>query len=1147
MKASSDISPSIFPLTPTQEAKDFLVYKSRLDVAFKIRDVRNIAVTGKFGAGKSSILKTYFYRKKVLWVTLAPFIEYANSLPQGGGRPKRDKLARLLEVSVLKQLFYTASRSELPFSRFARIVHNNLRTYLLASFTVISFLMVLLFAWQPDFIWAQLKSVATSQRERLSILGLIFGVVPMTIIIMGACDFFRSRRFYGKLNAACAEVEVGASGKDMSFNRTIDEIIYHFQRIKYMAVVFEDVDRFTEPIIFAKLKEMNHIINESRDIREKNKPIRFVYALRDMTLSDEQRVKFFDYILPIVPITSIANSEEHFAGLLAKCLGVDKVDDQYARIIHTTSQYIVDARLIRNICNEFSVYKEQLDPDLPGVNLLGMTIFKNVLPKEYENLLRGGGVVVDLLKMAESIIESKQAAIDAEITVAETELASLDPDVDADRVVALKKENAVRRAQRVKWGRQNFRSLLRNKHISREKMLREVGFQLDSSKRRYVPLGDLEPTLDTRQIDVLLALFSGGYIDENYKHYLSKFDDAIISGRDHKFVLSVMRDSPLECQYRIDSIENVRTELGTWFYERLSILNYDLVYSAWFDPGWPEDKREVLLGYVFNGDGQNIVFVDGFLKWGGDKQKLYEKLAKLTRRFQPSYCGAMVSNEGIKDQRKLRQIGHLLKAEKDVSKVAISQKVSEFLLSFPAVGTMFMDMGFVEDEVRQLLSGGYLRFVNIDFNEDSSILDPVLRAVIDTDAYELEPVLLKGLLQKTGRNVDDWARSPGSVAFGCTNEKIRRRLDLDLGAFLENVYFKDMRKCDDGQVFIEFVLNHMSLDADAKKKFLDCQIRGIANARRIKESSIIAYAMESDKLIPSWENVVGYYEMFIKSADLFEDGAQVDDADEFRKMLCGYLARYRSYFENAKFDVDYELDYILLALFFGSPELHDEFVRRLIKNCPVLHDRVYLEDSISPRRILWLAKRKMTVFNHEDYVRLREKGNMSYVAYACMHLDAFIASAKNEGLSANELRMIFESEYLDSSGAIALAKAFDEIILEDEDVQRALARFITIGRLAQFDNKIVCKCFDQLSPVAVQCYVISIYNFDRKNSIKAVKLMPQPFRSLIQWGMAVDVPRSPIVKDMLGKLKAVGLVISFRITGAYYRVHVAASDGLRSA
>ena len=633
-----DKLPIIFPLTPTQDASDIEAYKSRLDAAFSISDVRNIAVTGKFGAGKSSVLKTYFNGKKVLWVTLAPFIEYANSLPKDDKKTKRDKLARLLEISVLKQMFYTSKRSELPFSRFSRIVRNGLGLYLLAVFTVVSFLAVLFFGWQPAAVWNHIKSVTASDRETICVAALYCSIIPLTIIVMAACDFLRCRRFYGKLNAACAEVEVGSPGKDMSFNRTVDEIIYHFQRIKYEAVVFEDVDRFTEPIIFAKLKEMNHIINEARDIRKENKPIRFVYALRDMALSDEQRVKFFDYILPIVPITSITNSEEHFVELLDEILGHDEVDDRTSALIHTMSQYVVDARLIRNICNEFSAYRDQLGQELPCANLLGMIILKNVLPQEYESLLRGEGVVVDLLKMAEAKVESEQKELDKEIKAAEIELEGLDPDADPDQIVTLKKENAALRSKKVEWGRENFGSLLRHKHITRSDLLMEIGVRMDSTRRHYEPIEGKKPSLDSRQINILLGLLSGGYVDENYKHYLSRFEDAIISASDHKFVLSVLQNHPLAWQYHLDSVENVRAELGSWFYERVAILNYDLVRSAWVGIGWPEDKRDVLLGFVLNGDVRNMEFVDGLLLNGGDKQESYHSLATLIRRFQPSYC-----------------------------------------------------------------------------------------------------------------------------------------------------------------------------------------------------------------------------------------------------------------------------------------------------------------------------------------------------------------------------------------------------------------------------------------------------------------------------------------------------------------------------
>ena len=70
-------------LTPTAEA-NISDYKSALDQAFSDAKLRNIAITGPYGSGKSSVLRSYFkiqaeqnkepeeqYKNKSLWISLA--------------------------------------------------------------------------------------------------------------------------------------------------------------------------------------------------------------------------------------------------------------------------------------------------------------------------------------------------------------------------------------------------------------------------------------------------------------------------------------------------------------------------------------------------------------------------------------------------------------------------------------------------------------------------------------------------------------------------------------------------------------------------------------------------------------------------------------------------------------------------------------------------------------------------------------------------------------------------------------------------------------------------------------------------------------------------------------------------------------------
>ena len=67
-----------------------------------------------------------------------------------------------------------------------------------------------------------------------------------------------------------------------------------FQACPYNIVVIEDLDRFKNPDLFLKLREVNFLLNESNAIKQH---IVFVYAVKDDVFINEDRTKFLTTLL----------------------------------------------------------------------------------------------------------------------------------------------------------------------------------------------------------------------------------------------------------------------------------------------------------------------------------------------------------------------------------------------------------------------------------------------------------------------------------------------------------------------------------------------------------------------------------------------------------------------------------------------------------------------------------------------------------------------------------------------------------------------------------------------------------------------------------------------------------------------------------
>ena len=97
----------------------------------------------------------------------------------------------------------------------------------------------------------------------------------------------------------------------------IDEILYFFEVTRYRIICFEDLDRLDDASIFIHLRELNALLNNYDKI---HKPIVFVYSVRDNIFSEKDRTKFFDFIIPVVPIINSTNSDEAFTSRLENFL-----------------------------------------------------------------------------------------------------------------------------------------------------------------------------------------------------------------------------------------------------------------------------------------------------------------------------------------------------------------------------------------------------------------------------------------------------------------------------------------------------------------------------------------------------------------------------------------------------------------------------------------------------------------------------------------------------------------------------------------------------------------------------------------------------------------------------------------------------------
>lgn len=333
-------------------------YLKYLDSALSDERNRNIALSGPYGSGKSSILdglkKHSKFKEHLFFISLLTFStqEYESSdneaqstgqQPAGAPKAKTNKQAdarkrktkkqtRKLQKAIVKQFLFATPASKLRNSKFSITHKTSARFALAQAITVAGVATVLLSlipvaipsksAKSPVLSYLLFSADSKFDTQFLHILLLTFIVLTLLfwLFFYYLCPPLRFTAVKAK------SVSLGMEhSRTNYFDKYVDEIIYFFENHpRCTIVVFEDLDRCDNAEIFYNLRELNTIINSNPDIRRK--PIRFVYAVKDSLFDRDDidraatcnntgtgspafqpgigRAKFFDAIIPVVPFSS---------------------------------------------------------------------------------------------------------------------------------------------------------------------------------------------------------------------------------------------------------------------------------------------------------------------------------------------------------------------------------------------------------------------------------------------------------------------------------------------------------------------------------------------------------------------------------------------------------------------------------------------------------------------------------------------------------------------------------------------------------------------------------------------------------------------------------------------------------------------------
>ena len=893
-------------LTPIFDA-DISVYEEAINFALSNSDIKNIAISGAYSAGKSSVLESYKKKHenyRFVHISLAHF----RTPEQENGESEEIVKESVLEGKILNQLIHQIPAENIPQTNF-RVKKGVSRKQLvwLTAFSslfigIIVFLLTLsriaLFTSSlPDGVIKNLLLILVDPYT--AIFATFIGIVCSIVFIFSIIKKQKNKNIFRKISLQGNEIEIFEEQDESYFDKYLNEVLYLFENVNADVIVFEDMDRFNACRIFERLREVNTLVNiQRRKEHGKNyQPLRFFYLLRDDIFISKDRTKFFDYVIPIVPIVDSSNSYEQFLKHLKQGDLLDKFDQ---RFLQSISLYVDDMRILKNIYNEFVVYIYRLNTtDLDWNKMMAMIVYKNLFPRDFSELQLKKGFVFELF-------EKKSVLVDETLSTAKKQIQKLQDRIDQAKNETLISEQELKdvyaaktgRLEKDYWGRlteesqeikrQNDSELAKRKQAVQDNLntnIENLEFELSQIERKNSlaetkPLKDLlcRENIDhvfsvvhTNEIgeinefseikssdyfDLLKFLIRNGYIDETYSDYMTYFYEDSMSVSDKTFLRRITDRRGAAYTYVLKEPKKVIDSpvLREVEFEQEETLNFDLFECLLLNDSVSQYALYLKALIRQIRETKNFDFVSKFYNTG----KACKELVVRMNQQWPEFFSLVLQENGLTlVQIRRYSLDTLYFSEEEV---IIRVNVDNCMTDYISKCQDYLDVESAE--IEKLVSGFSalnVLFHSIDYERSNK---KIFYEVYKNNLYEIsfENISLMLKMQYGIKSDYDIMHKNYTLIKGQEHSPLAGYISENMPEYIEIILNNCGGKIEDDECMVISLLNNNEVEIEIKKRYIGMLCTTITDIEQVNESNLWTELMDREIVIFSVSNFTKYFQ-----------------------------------------------------------------------------------------------------------------------------------------------------------------------------------------------------------------------------------------------------------------------------------------------
>lgn len=891
-------------LTPVDDC-DISVYESAIDFAFEEKDIRNIAISGEYGAGKSSVLAAYKAKHKnikFLHISLAHFQDNSDSSSSEDSFSsiKEDNSdsssfkdsshikESVLEGKILNQLIHQISAETIPQTNFRVKKSTSNKIVLGYTIAILIFLIALFHILFFDGWSAFVSGLADGVIKKILSPSINhFSLIFSGVLLFGLAGFFifkllvmqKNKSIFKKLSFQGNEIEIFSESNDSFFDKYLNEVLYLFENVDADVIVFEDMDRFDAHRIFERLREVNTLANIQRS-KEGKKILRFFYLLRDDIFISKDRTKFFDYIIPVIPVVDSSNSYNQFISHLKKNDLFSKFDEGFLQGI---SLYVDDMRLLKNICNEFLIYYNRLNTtELDYNKMFALITYKNLFPRDFSDLQLNRGFVFSLLDNKSNFLKERvdelRSAIQAKrerITNAKQEIAQSPSELNL--IFEPKKrgyQHILNSADQAEYDRR-LQAVKDQKKGAIEKLQEEI--TIDEKKIRSIENAPLSSIITRENIDHIFSLtvtneigeettfneikaneyfplvkylIRNGNIDETYADYMTYFYEDSLSRVDKIYLRSVTDKKAKPYNYKLKSPEMVFRRLHPIDFDQEETLNFmlcDYLLST-------QSTSQHLLHLTSQlHNAKNIVFIAQFFDFTANIPAFIQ-----TFNMQwPSLFVDMQGTDGF-NQKQLRLFSvYTLYYTNQATLDTVNE--NEALTKYINGSADYLSID--DPQIDKLITAFKqlkVSFPKIDYEQADKDL---FQAVYENDLYELNFENIALFLERLWKidAIEDIKHKSYTIISRDSDSPLYKRVEGNMPDYFAILLEECDGKISDEENVVVSLLNRSDIDVAGKEEYIKCLDTKLHDLPAFTDHSIWSQLLDSGELICCEHNILSYF------------------------------------------------------------------------------------------------------------------------------------------------------------------------------------------------------------------------------------------------------------------------------------------------